>query len=60
MVVLIATANLIRLETAFSAFLQGVLIAEHGLPSHVRTDSGGENVLIGQYMIQHRGTDRGS
>ena len=45
-------------ETALLAFLQGV--AAYGLPSCVRPDRGGENVLIGQYMIQHRGTDRGS
>ena len=58
LVVFLKAATNNRLETALSAFLQGV--AAYGLPSRVRTDRGGENVLIGQYMIQHRGTDRGS
>ena len=39
-------------------FLEGV--TEYGLPSRVRTDKGGENVLIGEYMTQRRGADRGS
>ena len=47
-----------RAETALSAFLEG--IHAYGLPSRVRTDRGGENVLIGQYMIAQRGTNRGS
>ena len=58
LVVFLKAATNNRSETALSAFLQGV--AAYGLPSRVRTDRGGENVLIGQYMIQHRGTDRGS
>ena len=45
-------------QTAFSAFLGGV--ASYGLPSRVRTDQGGENSLISEYMIQQRGTNRGS
>ena len=40
-------------ETALSAFLQGVTL--YGLHSRVRTDQGGENVLIAQYMVQKRG-----
>ena len=58
LIVFLKAATNNRSETALSAFLQGV--AAYGLPSRVRTDRGGENVLIGQYMIQHRGTDRGS
>ena len=57
LVVFLKAATNNRSETALSAFLQGV--AAYGLPSRMRTDRGGENVLIGQYMIQHRGTDRG-
>ena len=51
-----ATNN--QAETALAAFRSGV--AEYGLPSRVRTDRGGENILIGEYMLQNRGTGRGS
>ena len=51
-----ATNNTAR--TALSAFLGGV--ASYGLPSRVRTDQGGENSLIAEYMIQQRGANRGS
>ena len=45
-------------QTALSAFLKGV--ASYGLPSRVRTDHGGKNALIAEYMIQQRGAGRGS
>jgi len=45
-------------DTAFEAFRKGVL--EYGLPSRVRTDKGGENVGIAEYMLHSRGTGRGS
>ena len=35
-------------------------VQEWGLPSHVRCDRGGENVDVVEYMINERGTDRGS
>jgi len=51
-----ATNN--RAITALQAFQSGV--HEYGLPSRVRTDRGGENILIGEFMVEHRGTNRGS
>ena len=45
-------------QTALSAFLDGV--TSYGLPLHVRTDQGGENVLIAEYMVQQRGDGQGS
>lgn len=44
--------------TAFGAFLEGV--ERYGLPSRVRSDHGGENVMIAEYMIRSRGSGRGS
>ena len=44
--------------TAFSAFSEA--IDNFGIPSHVRSDRGGENTIICQFMIAVRGCDRGS
>ncbi len=35
-------------------------IRHYGLPSRIRCDQGGENVLVAHYMIQHRGEERNS
>ena len=51
------TSN-IRSTTIYDSFLGAV--REHHLPSRVRSDQGGENVLVAQHMIEHRGPDRGS
>ena len=47
-----------RKETVEGLFLQGV--ERYSWPSRVRTDHGGENVLVWERMIAFRGQDRGS
>ena len=41
-----------------SCFLKGV--ETYGIPSRVRSDKGKENVIVGDYMIEKRGLERGS
>lgn len=45
-------------STVYSLFQRGV--SAHGLPKKIRTDHGMENVHVARYMLQHRGTNRGS
>ena len=49
-----------RSQTVFKSFMEAV--RTYGLPSRVRADCGGENALVGQYMLEHptRGEGRGS
>ena len=49
-----------KADTVYSAFVEAV--DEFGLPSRVRMDMGGENVMVASYMIEHqaRGPGRGS
>ena len=49
-----------RASTVLSVFQKTV--EEYGLPSRVRTDRGGENVLVSQFMLEHplRGPGRSS
>ncbi len=44
--------------TVYKLFLAAV--KDYGLPSRVRSDKGGENILVCQYMIAVRGLERGS
>lgn len=47
-----------RAETVLDCFIEAA--QEYGLPSRVRTDYGGENVRVWDYMEECRGTGRGS
>jgi len=42
----------------FESFMEGV--RQFGVPLRTRSDKGGENVEIARYMLETRGTGRGS
>ncbi len=60
LITFLKASNNNRASTVLNAFCSGV--EEYGVPSHIRTDRGGENVLVAQYMLQHnhRGVSRNS
>ena len=65
MVVLMGTvylkaSNNNKAETVLGCFAEAV--SEYGLPSRVRSDRGGENVKVSEFMLNHvqRGPGRGS
>ena len=47
-----------RASTVYKLFIKS--IQKYGLPSRMRSDQGRENVMIAQYMLEHRGLGRGS
>ena len=47
-----------RASTVYNQFCTA--ICQYGLPSRVRCDQGGENVLVAHHIIHHRGAERRS
>ena len=47
-----------KATTVLSCFLKGA--ETYGIPGRVRSDKGKENVLVADYMIEKRGSERGS
>ena len=45
-------------STVYELFLRA--IQQYHLPSRVRSDQGGENILVAQHMLEHRGAERRS
>ena len=47
-----------RASTVYKLFIDAV--QKYHLPSRVRSDEGGENILVAQHMLEHRGAERRS
>ena len=58
LIVYLKCAGNIRATTVYESFLKAV--QRYHLPSRVRSDQGGENILVAQHMIENRGADRNS
>uniref|UniRef100_A0AAQ4NS62 Integrase catalytic domain-containing protein n=1 Tax=Gasterosteus aculeatus aculeatus TaxID=481459 RepID=A0AAQ4NS62_GASAC len=58
LVVYLTVAGNNRAHTVLRSFIAAV--EQYGLPSRVRSDKGGENADVAEFMIRSRGTDRNS
>jgi len=58
LIVYLKSAGNVTASTVYDSFLEAV--QKYHLPSRVRSDQGGENILVAQHMIQNRGANRNS
>ncbi|XP_019858490.1 PREDICTED: uncharacterized protein LOC109586726 [Amphimedon queenslandica] len=60
LIMFLKVSNNNRASSVLSGFMEA--LQEYGLPSRIRTDRGGENVQVSEYMLRHpdRGPGRGS
>ncbi|XP_030219379.1 uncharacterized protein LOC115548716 isoform X1 [Gadus morhua] len=58
LVVYLTVAGNNRAQTVLQSFIAAA--EQYGLPSRVRSDKGGENADVAEFMIRSRGTDRNS
>ncbi|XP_062304625.1 uncharacterized protein LOC134009010 isoform X2 [Osmerus eperlanus] len=58
LIVYLSAATNNRASTVLESFIGG--INKFGLPSRVRSDKGGENIDVAQFMVEHRGENRNS
>ena len=56
--VYLKASNNNRAETVFVAFHEACM--EYGVPERVRSDKGGENIKVAEYMLEAKGTGHGS
>lgn len=58
LIVYLTAATNNRAQTVLERFLSAV--EQYGIPSRVRSDKGGENILVARLMVTSRGLNRNS
>ncbi|XP_076125540.1 uncharacterized protein LOC143105433 [Alosa pseudoharengus] len=58
LIVYLTAANNNRAQTVVESFLTAVY--HYGIPSRVRSDKGGENILVARFMVTNNGLNRNS
>lgn len=58
LIVYLTATNNNRAQTVLESFMTAV--QHYGIPSRVRSDKGGENILVARFMVAHCGLNRRS